>query len=131
MPGLAALVVTNGVGSLSVMNGIAGAYSEHVPVICICGSLPLGSLERGEIMHHTLADGGRGNFYRAFSERRRKELERVLTAPHKGLVFVEALMDKDDSPETLIRAGHAFAHSDFGPTGPQFVPGANIALPKS
>src|SRR5580700_171797 len=50
------------------MNGIAGAYSEHVPVICICGSLPLRSLERSEMMHHTLADGGRGNFYRAFSE---------------------------------------------------------------
>ena len=66
--GLAALAVTYGVGSLSAMNGIAGAYSEHVPVICICGSLPLRSLERGEMMHHTLADGGRGNFYRAFSE---------------------------------------------------------------
>jgi indolepyruvate decarboxylase len=66
--GLAALAVTNGVGALSAMNGIAGAYSEHVPVICICGSLPLRSLERSEMMHHTLADGGRGNFYRAFSE---------------------------------------------------------------
>ena len=58
-----------------------------------------------------------------------EELQRVLDAPHKGLVFVESLMDKDDSPETLIRAGHAFADSDFGPTGPQFEPGANIPLP--
>jgi indolepyruvate decarboxylase len=66
--GLGALAVTYGVGSLSAMNGIAGAYSEHVPVICICGSLPLRSRERGELMHHTLADGGLGNFYRAFSE---------------------------------------------------------------
>jgi indolepyruvate decarboxylase len=30
--GLAALALTNGVGALSAMNGIAGAYSEHVPV---------------------------------------------------------------------------------------------------
>jgi indolepyruvate decarboxylase len=66
--GLGALAVTYGVGSLSAMNGIAGAYSEHVPVICICGSLPLRSRERRELMHHTLADGGLGNFYRAFSE---------------------------------------------------------------
>jgi indolepyruvate decarboxylase len=66
--GLAALAVTYGVGSLSAMNGIAGAYSEHVPVICICGSLPLRSRERRELMHHTLADGGAGNFYRAFAE---------------------------------------------------------------
>ncbi|MGA3239637.1 MAG: thiamine pyrophosphate-binding protein [Bryobacteraceae bacterium] len=49
--GLAALAVTYGVGSLSAMNGIAGAYSEHVPVICICGSLPLRSRERSELMH--------------------------------------------------------------------------------
>ncbi len=44
--GLAALVVTNGVGALSAINGIAGAYSEHVPVICVCGSVPLKSIER-------------------------------------------------------------------------------------
>lgn len=60
-----------------------------------------------------------------------EELGRVLDAPHKGLVFVEAIMDKDDSPETLIRGGHAFANSDFGPTGPQFAPDANIPLLKS
>jgi TPP-dependent 2-oxoacid decarboxylase len=60
-----------------------------------------------------------------------EELQRVLDAPHKGLVFVEVLMDKHDSPEALIRGGHAFADSDFGPTGPQFVPDANIPLPKS
>lgn len=66
--GLSALAVTYGVGALSAINGIAGAYSERVPVICICGSLPLRSLGRGEMMHHTLADGGRGNFYRVFAE---------------------------------------------------------------
>src|SRR5580692_35318 len=44
--GLAALAVTNGVGALSAMHGIAGAYREHVQVICICGSLPLRSRER-------------------------------------------------------------------------------------
>ena len=66
--GLGALVVTNGVGSLSAINGIAGAYSEHVPVICICGAPPMRAVEHGDLMHHTLADGGRGNFYRAFTE---------------------------------------------------------------
>src|SRR5262249_16273782 len=45
--GLGALVVTNGVGALSAINGVAGAYSEHVPVICICGSIPLRSIDRG------------------------------------------------------------------------------------
>ena len=44
--GLSALIVTYGVGALSAINGIAGAYSEHVPVICICGSLPLRAIQR-------------------------------------------------------------------------------------
>ena len=66
--GLSAVVVTNGVGALSAINGVAGAFSEHVPVICIAGTLPAKSLERSYLMHHTLADGGRGNFYRAFCE---------------------------------------------------------------
>src|SRR5262249_17418142 len=45
-----------------------GAYSEHVPVICICGSLPLRAVQRGDLMHHTLADREKGNFCRMFAE---------------------------------------------------------------
>src|SRR5215813_9353691 len=37
LSGLGALLVTNGVGALSAINGVAGSYSEHVPVICIAG----------------------------------------------------------------------------------------------
>jgi indolepyruvate decarboxylase len=66
--GIGALIVTHGVGALSAINGIAGAYSEHVPVILICGSLPLRSIQRGDLMHHTLADPEKGNFYRMFTE---------------------------------------------------------------
>jgi indolepyruvate decarboxylase len=66
-----------------------------------------------------------------FSVVTEEEFQRVLDAPHQGLVFVEALMDKDDSPVSLIRGGHAFADSDFGPTGPQFAKDANIPLPKA
>jgi indolepyruvate decarboxylase len=66
--GLGAMTVTYGVGALSAMNGIAGAYSEHVPVILICGSLPLRAIQRGDLMHHTLADREKGNFYRMFEE---------------------------------------------------------------
>jgi hypothetical protein len=36
--GIGALIVTYCVGALSAINGIAGAYSEHVPVILIRGS---------------------------------------------------------------------------------------------
>src|SRR4030095_10089213 len=43
--GLGALLVTNGVGALSAINGVGGSYSEHVPVICIAGSIPLRSID--------------------------------------------------------------------------------------
>jgi len=68
MNGIAALVVTNGVGALSAMNGIAGAFSEHVPVICICGSIPRKAIERGLHLHHTLQEGSHRDFFRAFSQ---------------------------------------------------------------
>ena len=66
--GLGAVVVTNGVGALSAINGIAGAYSEHVPVVCICGCVPQVAREQGRLMHHTLADGGRDEFIRAYAQ---------------------------------------------------------------
>jgi indolepyruvate decarboxylase len=66
--GIGALIVTHGVGALSAINGIAGAYSEHVPVILVCGSLPLRAVQRGDLMHHTLADREKGNFCRMFAE---------------------------------------------------------------
>ena len=64
--GLGALLVTNGVGALSAINGVGGSYSEHVPVICICGSIPLRSIDRGLGMHHTMADGTYDHFLDAF-----------------------------------------------------------------
>jgi len=66
--GIGALIVTHGVGALSAINGIAGAYSEHVPVICISGSIPLRAIQRGDLMHHTLADREKGDFCRMFAE---------------------------------------------------------------
>ena len=66
--GLAALIVTNAVGALSAINGIAGSYSEHVPVICVCGSIPLKAIERGLGMHHTMADGTWDRFITAYAQ---------------------------------------------------------------
>src|ERR1700756_1086886 len=65
--GLGALTVTNGVGPLSAINGVAGSYSEHVPVICIAGSIPLRSIDRGLGMHHTMADGSWDHFLDAYA----------------------------------------------------------------
>jgi indolepyruvate decarboxylase len=65
--GLGALLVTNGVGALSAINGIGGSYSEHVPVVCIAGSIPLRSIDRGLGMHHTMADGTWDHFLDAYA----------------------------------------------------------------
>jgi len=65
--GLGALLVTNGVGALGAINGVGGSYSEHVPVICICGSIPLRSIDRGLGMHHTMADGSFDHFLDAYA----------------------------------------------------------------
>jgi indolepyruvate decarboxylase len=65
--GLGALLVTNGVGALSAINGVGGSYSEHVPVICIAGSIPLRSIDRGLGMHHTMGDGSFEHFLSAYA----------------------------------------------------------------
>jgi indolepyruvate decarboxylase len=65
--GLGALTVTNAVGALGAINGVAGSYADHVPVICIAGSLPLRSIERGLGMHHSMADGTWNRFLGAYA----------------------------------------------------------------
>ncbi|MGW4768655.1 alpha-keto acid decarboxylase family protein [Nocardia sp. NPDC004278] len=66
--GMGALLVTNAVGAMSAINGVAGCYAEHVPVVCICGSIPLRSIDRGLGMHHTMADGTQDRFLGAFAQ---------------------------------------------------------------
>ena len=66
--GMAALVVTQAVGALSAINGVASSYAEHVPVICVCGSIPLRCMDRGLGMHHTMADGTWDRFLNAYAQ---------------------------------------------------------------
>ncbi|KAL9106946.1 MAG: hypothetical protein Q9227_008069 [Pyrenula ochraceoflavens] len=57
--GLGALVTTFGVGELSALNAVAGAYSEYVPLVHIVGQPSTLSQRDGMLLHHTL---GNGNF---------------------------------------------------------------------
>ncbi|XP_024981015.1 pyruvate decarboxylase 2-like [Cynara cardunculus var. scolymus] len=52
--GAAACVVTFTVGGLSVLNAIAGAYSENLPVICIVGGPNSNDFGTNRILHHTI-----------------------------------------------------------------------------
>ncbi|CAO1602593.1 hypothetical protein XANCAGTX0491_006200 [Xanthoria calcicola] len=62
--GISAVVTTFGVGELSLLNAIAGAYSEFVPIVHIVGTPSTLSQKDGMLLHHTL---GNGNF-EVFSE---------------------------------------------------------------
>ena len=53
--GVAALVLTFGVGGLSAVNAVAGAYAEDLPVIVVSGGPNVNSLMENRILHHTLA----------------------------------------------------------------------------
>ncbi|WP_031485116.1 alpha-keto acid decarboxylase family protein [Maridesulfovibrio frigidus] len=62
--GCSALCTTYGVGELSALNGIAGAYAEHLPIFHIVG-MPKNSILQGHnIMHHTLGNGEFDLFYK-------------------------------------------------------------------
>ncbi|KAI3441407.1 uncharacterized protein J3R85_002313 [Psidium guajava] len=52
--GVGACVVTFTVGGLSVVNAIAGAYSESLPLICIVGGPNSNDYGTNRILHHTI-----------------------------------------------------------------------------
>lgn len=54
--GLGAVAVTYGPGSLSLVNAVAGAYAERVPVVVICGGPRLASYGSAAYQHHLLPD---------------------------------------------------------------------------
>ncbi|MGW0659468.1 alpha-keto acid decarboxylase family protein [Streptodolium elevatio] len=78
--GAGAVLTTFGVGELSAVNGIGGAYAESVPVVEIVGAPSTRAVDAGLPMHHTMADGDFGRFERLHAE---VTCDRVtLTAEH-------------------------------------------------
>lgn len=54
--GVGVVVTTYGVGELSAINGIAGSYSEDIPIIHIVGVPPSFLVNSNKVVHHTLGD---------------------------------------------------------------------------
>nr|CAD1817547.1 unnamed protein product [Ananas comosus var. bracteatus] len=52
--GVGACAVTFTVGGLSVLNAVAGAYSENLPVVCIVGGPNSNDYGTARILHHTI-----------------------------------------------------------------------------
>jgi pyruvate decarboxylase len=51
------VVLRFGVGELSALNGHAGAFSEHIPLLHIAGVPNTTQLKNKPMLHHTLGDG--------------------------------------------------------------------------
>ena len=54
--GIGAFASTYGVGELSAINGVAGAFAERVPVVVITGSPATINFSTHLLLHHTLGD---------------------------------------------------------------------------
>ncbi|KAF7299075.1 Pyruvate decarboxylase [Mycena indigotica] len=88
---LGVVLTTFGVGELSATNGIAGAFSEMVPVLHIAGVPSMAQQKTKPMLHHTLGDGRYDAYIKAaenFSisqailtskENAAAEIDRVLT----------------------------------------------------
>ncbi|KAL1950660.1 hypothetical protein VTO73DRAFT_5784 [Trametes versicolor] len=59
------VLTTFGVGELSAMNGIAGAFSEHIPVLHLVGVPSTSQQKDKPMLHHTLGDGRYDAYYLA------------------------------------------------------------------
>ena len=84
--GLGALLTTYGVGELSALNGVAGAYAEQVPVVAITGAPSLASQRAGRLLHHTLGTGD----FAVFGRR-----DEAVTAAHAYLTEANAVREID------------------------------------
>ncbi|WP_460205364.1 alpha-keto acid decarboxylase family protein [Scytonema sp. NUACC21] len=66
--GIAAIITTFGVGELSAINGIAGAYAEHVPVVAITGAPVTKIQSQRALVHHTFGTGDFSIFARMYEK---------------------------------------------------------------
>jgi indolepyruvate decarboxylase len=55
--GFGAICTTYGVGELSALNGVAGAYAEHLPLFHLVGTPNMATQAKRALMHHTLGNG--------------------------------------------------------------------------
>ncbi len=121
--GYGAVITTFGVGELSAINGIAGAYSENVPVMKITGVPKTASIKENALIHHNFSDPDYYAFERIYSnvttaaafltgENAKSEIDRVFEAfvKYKKPVYVAIPVDicgyliDDDIPDIEIKS---------------------------
>ena len=115
LPGV--LITTYGVGELSAINGIAGAYAEHVPIIHIVGMTSRLQQRARMMIHHTLGQQWNSADHSSFmdmsrpvrtdstfldnDERFAEDVDRVISSSFKTRrpVYIYVPMD---TPDVLI-----------------------------
>ncbi|WP_435220597.1 alpha-keto acid decarboxylase family protein [Streptomyces sp. Tue6028] len=120
--GAGALVTTYGVGELSAINGIAGAYAEYVPVIHIVGAPSTAAQKAGALLHHTLGDGDYRHFLRAHAEV--TAAQAYLSAGHAiaEIDRVLATSQRERRPGYLVLPTDVAASPAEPPAGPLTAP---------
>ncbi|KAI9359957.1 pyruvate decarboxylase-like protein [Zopfochytrium polystomum] len=62
LKGMGVVITTFGVGELSAINAIAGAYAEMIPVLHIVGAPTTVHQKKHVVLHHTFGDGNFNKF---------------------------------------------------------------------
>lgn len=104
--GISALAITYGVGELSAINGVAGAFAESVPIVVISGRPSTQTVQTKALVHHSLGTGEFEMFHEMFSKvtgaqtilttrNAQKEIDRVLDICYreKTPVYIELASD--------------------------------------
>ncbi|WP_043931061.1 alpha-keto acid decarboxylase family protein [Bacillus sp. EB01] len=124
--GLSALITTFGVGELSATNAIAGANSEHVPIIHIVGSPPEKAQKEHKLMHHTLMDGNFDVFRKVYEPL--TAYTTIVTADNARMEIPAAIRIAKErrKPVYLVVADDVVAKPITGREGPSSpVPASN------
>ncbi len=121
--GYGAVVTTFGVGELSAINGIAGAYSENVPVIKITGVPKTSLIKEKALIHHNFSEPDYYAFEKIYAnvttasafltfENAKSEIDRVfdMFIKLKKPVYIALPVDvcdyliDDTIPETIVKS---------------------------
>lgn len=84
--GFACLVTTFGVGELSAVNAVAGAYAEHIPLIHVVGMPSISAEKQKLLLHHTLGDSRFDDF---------------TTMSQKISIKLKVITEFDDAPKVI------------------------------
>ena len=116
--GIGALVTTFGVGELSAINAIAGAYAESVPVVHIVGTPALAARESAVTLHHNLPGRDHGHFARMAAEVTAAQADLCAATAPEEIDRVVSTALRTSRPVYLTIPADVAGFPVLAPTGP-------------